>query len=1485
MLFLPVFFSQTRHLREKKWMIYPLTAVTFEKNALYMALRFHTPTSTLALALVLFAHQLLGQVFTGEPLSTYMTAQLSAGLSTYEVYRLDANAVNDYARRMAPGGQLTLLLGGREWSLRMEPSGVLPAGYFLKTGYGPEPEQSRLLPLPLKGYDQLGGGHTRLTLAPDFIYGYVRRPDDRWFIQPLAHLEPGAAPDLFIVYPESAVIDTYGGKCAVTDERSVYEDALQHLHDDGHDHDHAGRALACYELEFAIASDNSMVTKYGSPSAVEARNVGVINDVEGDYTGNFNHDVKFVIVTQFIPTGADPWTTSTNAATLLGSFRTWGNQGGFGIYYDLAQLWTNRNLDGSTIGIAYLNGVCNSNKYSVCQDFSSNSNLIRVLTSHEIGHNFNLQHDNGCPPPNLIMCPSVSNATNWSNLSISTMNSKLNQLINNGCLSPCNAGPPLEANFSWSPEPVCSGSPIQFSDQSLGNPTGWSWTFPGGTPASSTLQNPVVTWNQAGTYNVTLVVSRPGGSNQITQEVTVTGTPNANFTFTVSGHTVTFNNLSTPTTGVTYEWYFGDGLFSNEKDPIHTYDPGGFYTAELFVFNVCGSSTKSAFINTAPTADFSASPLSGCAPLAVQFNNESTPNATSFVWQFPGGSPATTTQQNPVVTYASSGTFSVTLTAINSQGSSTVVKNNYITVGSIPTANYTYAANGLTVTFTNQSVGATSYLWNFGDGNTSTQANPVHTYAIGGVYTVTLTSTNNCGNTVVTKTVVLADPPTAGFTLDADTACAPLTATFFNASTGLVDSILWIFEGGTPSTSTADTAVVTFAAPGAYDVTLIAYGPGGRDTLSVNDLIVALGGPAASFNTLVSGATVAFNNTTSNGTSYQWSFGDGGTSSETNPVHTYQTDGVYTATLIAFNGCGADTATVQVTIVLPPSANFAAVPTSGCHPLTVAFNNLSSPNATGFEWSFPGGNPSSSTEANPVVTYNAPGVYSVTLIATNSAGSDTLVLPDVVVVNTVPSGGFSYVVNGPYVGFTNGANGADAFFWDFGDGNTSDQPNPAHEYATDGVYTVMQIVTNACGSDTSTATITIVLPPTAGFSMTNDGVGCAAFTVKFTNQSSLNAVSYDWSFPGGDPATSNEAEPVVTWSTPGTYIVTLVVTNTAGSSTYEDTVVVNDIPAASFTAQSTGLTVVFTNTSQNATQYFWTFGDGNTSNEANPVHTYTIPGMYVVTLQATNACGTDEESDAVEMMGAPPSGGFGASETSGCTPFSVQFSDQSLGAPTSWDWSFQGGNPPTSKDQNPIVVYNTPGTFSVVLRVTNAWGEDEVIRTDYVTVQTFPTVQFSHTANGLTAVFTNTSANASTYLWNFGDGNTSNEANPTHTYGTPGTYTVSLTATNECGASTIEKPVVLTGVRTTEPAWVTNFQLFPNPSTGSFRVDMQGEAQGEIAFILFNELGQMVKRDETVFFNGHLSHALHYPNLAPGFYVLRMQAQGDTWQVPVVIQR
>ena len=121
--------------------------------------------------------------------------------------------------------------------------------------------------------------------------------------------------------------------------------------------------------------------------------------------------------------------------------------------------------------------------------------------------------------------------------------------------------------------------------------------------------------------------------------------------------------------------------------------------------------------------------------------------------------------------------------------------------------------------------------------------------------------------------------------------------------------------------------------------------------------------------------------------------------------------------------------------------------------------------------------------------------------------------------------------------------------------------------------------------------------------------------------------------------------------------------------------------------------------------YTWNFGDGTVSNEDAPSHTYDDTGSFTVTLTATNNCGTDTEEFEINVGAVPPNADFSASETDGCTPFSVEFADESEGEPTAWEWTFLGGTPPISNEQNPLVVYNTPGTWSVLLKVTNAAGE------------------------------------------------------------------------------------------------------------------------------------------------------------------------------------
>lgn len=1323
------------------------------------------------------------QSFTGK-IEQYSSAILAGHFSTYEVFQLDATQLEAFVKSNAESSA-QLKVGSHEWQLALTPNPLVRSNYLLQVHSAQGVvTSSPVRDIAYKGYETTGGGKVRMTINGNFLYGFIEDGGERYYIEPLWYFEPHSAKDLFVLYPQSAVAPFPHDICGVTEEQIE----LQRLEDAVNDKfgENGAENSGCYELEIAIASDSHMFNKYGSVGAVEDHNIAVINNVQGDYTGNFNHDLEFVIVTQFVSTGNDPWTNSNDAGTLLSSFRTWGNNGNFGVNFDVGELWTNRDFNGSTIGIAYLNGICNNNKYHCLQDFSGNAQLLRCLTSHEIGHNFSSGHDANCPPPNFIMCPSVSTASAWSDQSTNAINAYMQTRINNGCLSACGPPPPpLVAGFAWDPNPGCQGQPVSFIDLSTGIITSWSWTFQGGSPASSTQQNPTVTWNTPGPKNVSLTINGVGGSNSTTQVIDISPLPVANFTFTVNGLEVTFTSTSSNATS--FEWDFGDGLASFEEHPVHEYFEAGIYVVTLKVSNQCGTSTKTMIVNTAPTANFEGSPTSGCASLVVVMENQSSSNAVTYSWSFPGGAPSASNLANPTVVYNLAGTYTISLTATNGSGSHTFTRTNYITVNATPVANFTSTTNLDTVTFNNTTIGTATYLWDFGDGDTSTLKNPVHVYATGGTYTVVLTATNECGTS--TKSVEIeiesSGPPVAGFSADTTSGCAPLTVNFTNNSLGAV-SFQWTFPGGDPDSSTVANPTVVYNAPGDYVATLIVTNPDGSDTASMNITVYTV--PTAGFDySFLNQSTVEFENTSSGADSYHWDFGDNEISAEENPTHTYATDGVYTVTLISSNVCGSDTTTQTLTVVTGPSANFTADPIAGCAPLSVQFTNTSSLNAVSFQWDFPGGTPSSSTEANPLVEYAAPGTYSVTLIAINAAGQDTFTRVDYITVNGTPSASFTSTVAGLTATFTNTSTGATSYSWEFGDGESSTEINPEHTYATDGTYTVILSATNDCGTVTSTQTVTVVSAPTAGFTASTN-IGCVPLTVEFTNTSSANATSFNWQFPGGDPSSSTEQNPPsVVYDIPGTYTVTLTASNSAGSSTHTQTVIVQPGPTANFTATTSLLEVTFTNTSSNSTSYHWNFGDGEESNETNPTHTYAADGTYTVILTASNDCGTSTFTQNVVII-TEPDAGFSASTTVGCAVLTVNFTDISEGDPVSWEWDFPGGTPSSSTEENPTVQYFTPGVYDVTLVVTSVGGStSSFTQTNFITVNGAPTVGFTADVNGTTTNFTNTSTGATSYAWAFGDGEMSTEEHPSHTYDEDGVYTVTLTATNTCGSSIFEQ--------------------------------------------------------------------------------------------------
>ncbi len=332
--------------------------------------------------------------------------------------------------------------------------------------------------------------------------------------------------------------------------------------------------------------------------------------------------------------------------------------------------------------------------------------------------------------------------------------------------------------------------------------------------------------------------------------------------------TVTFNDQSTgsPTS---WDWNFGDGVTSTEKNPIHTYTTDGTYTVKETITNEIGKDTKESYITVTspaealtavvPVPDFSASVTSGEAPLTVSFTDESSGSPNAWQWNF-GDSSDILTEYNPTHTYTKAGTYTVTETVTNEAGKDTETKTNYITVTAplqTPDADFSASVTSgeapLTVSFTDESSGSpNAWQWNFGDSSDIlTKYNPTHIFTKAGTYTVTETVTNEAGKDAETKTnyiTVTAPPdtptvavPVPDFSASVTSGEAPLTVTFTDESTGSPTAWKWNFGDGSTiiggTTSAYKNPTHTYEKAGIYEVKETAINSAGKDTEIKTDYI------------------------------------------------------------------------------------------------------------------------------------------------------------------------------------------------------------------------------------------------------------------------------------------------------------------------------------------------------------------------------------------------------------------------------------------------------------------------------------------------------------------------------------------------------------------------------------------------------------------------------------------------------------------------
>lgn len=559
------------------------------------------------------------------------------------------------------------------------------------------------------------------------------------------------------------------------------------------------------------------------------------------------------------------------------------------------------------------------------------------------------------------------------------------------------------------------------------------------------------------------------GENGMINQTMVTDTAWTEFVPPVSGFaavprtgnaplSVSFLDQSSGSLPLTYSWDFGDGTSSTDKNPVHEYGSAGSYNVTLTVTNIDGESTvcKNNFVvvlEVAPLrADFTSNVTSGTLPLPVRFSDASAGSPSSWAWVFqkdplyPVGDAGTqqaipylgnefSNEKNPIVTYTYPGNYSVTLTVSRTNETDTITKEDFIHVDPpAPEANFAgYPTEGnapLEVEFWENvpfSWYYDEFLWDFGDGTNGTGTWLYHTYENPGLYDVTLTVTSRYGSDTATRTAFINVtqnlPPDPGFEGTPLSGSAPLGVTFSDVSTGIVTSRYWDFGDGASAWENGTASIShTYLYPGTFTVSLTAGNDAGQATATRTEYISVnpSGAPPDARFTLKPAignkplAVQFTDRSTGMPVRWLWDFGDGATSSEQSPLHTYTTSGRFVPTLTVWNSGGSDSSSSHVwvrsmKIVFPtytPSPTATPLPTVpprpgsspisffmmnqtfSSAPMTVLFTDRSINSPTGWLWDFGDGH--TSTLQNPVNTFIEPGTYSVSLTVSNPSGESTM---------------------------------------------------------------------------------------------------------------------------------------------------------------------------------------------------------------------------------------------------------------------------------------------------------------------------------------------------------------------------------------------------------------------------------------------------------------------------------------------------------------
>ena len=820
-------------------------------------------------------------------------------------------------------------------------------------------------------------------------------------------------------------------------------------------------------------------------------------------------------------------------------------------------------------------------------------------------------------------------------------------------------------------------------------------------------------------------------------------------------------NMNSPfTTASSWEWDFGDGQISTEKNPSHYYSTVGFFNV-IHVAHYSDGTSDTLIINNFINQDdldptFLMSKNEFCNYNTYTFNNNSL-GATMWEWSL-DSTVISTNSFDSLTLQLNDSVSLLNLKITNQYGCESESQQNIFLYHPLALIEQdSFACFGGTINIVCSVKDDPIHTWDMKDGSLLTPDTAIfHGYQQSGWFTPTLLLDNmGCVREIQLDSIQILEPD-ASFTPLFQNPICRTDSLYFQANSTAYSNYNW--SGGVTS-SNSDSAWIIMNNSGNQQISLTVSERGCSSSFNSDTILVNQANADFNYSLLNNCVPidVVFQDSSINPVIWEWNFPNGFSSTAQSPSQqfiNFPFDSIQLK-ITDINGC---TDSIRKKIINDFNAKFIASDTILCAGTNITFTPVSEIVNT-FQWDFGDGN--ISYDSVPSHVYQNPGTYNVKLIASDGQGCiDTTILYNYIEVKQVIAD-FSHVSNGncpPVVTtFTNLSSGGSNYYWDFGDNLNSSIQNPAHTYSVGGYYDVSLISSDNFGcSDTIEINNLVYIPgPILDFNI-DQVFGCDSLSISITNNSS-NTTNYLYNF--GNGATSASQNPTYTYSNPGSYQITLVGEDSAGCQVAlisSEIITVDVSPIINFQISDTNLCIgesfSITNSSVLASSHQWLYGS-NTLNTASPINILGLVGINPLKYISGNANSTCYDTSIINIVvNSGPILDFTVDQYFGCDSLTISIIDNSLNTN---NYLYNFGDGVTSNSPSPNYTYSNPGSYSINLVGEDSAGcQQTLISLDTIKIDITPIINFqvSDTSLCLNEVFTisNNSLNSSSHQWTYG---------------------------------------------------------------------------------------------------------------------------------------